>query len=74
MGNILDIPHKDNEFNLVLALDILEHVKNKIKQQGIFNHKYIDNLLNEHFTRRRDNRKIIWTLMVFQMWQEKWLA
>jgi len=45
----------------------------RIKQQGLFDHKYINNLLNDHFSRRADNRKLIWTLAVFQMWQKKWL-
>ncbi len=44
----------------------------KIKEQGIFNYPYIKRLLKEHFSRDKDNRKLIWTLMVFQMWQKIW--
>tara|TARA_Y100000031_G_scaffold157149_1_gene216775 strand:+ start:5170 stop:7032 length:1863 start_codon:yes stop_codon:yes gene_type:complete len=54
-----------------LALELLE--ESKIKKQGIFNYPYIKQLLNEHFSGHRDNRKLIWTLMIFQMWQEKWM-
>lgn len=44
----------------------------KIKNQGLFNYQYINKLLEDHFSRRADNRKLMWTLMVFQMWREKW--
>ena len=46
--------------------------KSRIKKQGIFNYSYIKQLLDEHFSNHKDNRKLIWTLMIFQMWQEKW--
>lgn len=42
----------------------------KIKKQGIFNSSFIDQLLKEHFCGKKDHRKLLWTLMVFQMWQE----
>lgn len=54
-----------------LALELLSEAK--IKQQGLFNYKFISKLLEDHFFRRADNRKLIWTLMMFQMWREKWL-
>lgn len=54
-----------------LVFDLLSETK--IKNQGLFNYQYINKLLNDHFSHRTDNRKLIWTLMVFQMWREKWL-
>jgi len=45
----------------------------RIKRQDLFNYKYINKLLDDHFSRRADNRKLIWTLAVFQLWREKWL-
>ncbi|MFC1678584.1 asparagine synthase-related protein, partial [Patescibacteria group bacterium] len=54
-----------------LALDLLS--PEKIKNQGLFDYKFINNLLTNHFSRKEDNRKTLWTLLVFQMWQEKWL-
>lgn len=54
-----------------LVLDLLSETR--IKNQGLFNYQYIDQLLNDHFSRRADNRKLIWTLVVFQMWQGRWL-
>ncbi|MFH0892337.1 MAG: asparagine synthase (glutamine-hydrolyzing) [Candidatus Falkowbacteria bacterium] len=45
----------------------------KIKNQGLFNYKYVNKILNNHFSRKCDNRLKIWNLMVFQLWYEKWL-
>lgn len=39
---------------------------------GLFNFDFVDKLKREHFTGRRDNHKQLWTLMAFQMWQNKW--
>ncbi|MGH7971212.1 MAG: asparagine synthase-related protein, partial [Limisphaerales bacterium] len=39
-----------------------------IKQQGIFNPKTTSRLVNEHLEGRKDNRKQLWTLFVFQLW------
>ena len=44
----------------------------RIKNQGIFDYSYVKQLLEEHFSGKKDNRKLLWTLMVFQMWHEKW--
>jgi asparagine synthase (glutamine-hydrolysing) len=55
-----------------LVLDLLSEAR--IKQQGLFDYHYINKLLNDHFSRRADNRKLIWSLMVFQLWRKKWLG
>jgi len=52
------------------VLELFE--EKKIKNQGIFNYIYIKQLLKEHFSGQKDNRKLLWTLMIFQMWLEKW--
>ena len=44
----------------------------KIAKEGIFNPVFITQLLNEHLSGKKDNRKPLWTLMVFEMWLEKW--
>ena len=31
-------------------------------------------MLDEHYARRRDNRKLIWTLLVFQLWHDATMA
>jgi asparagine synthase (glutamine-hydrolysing) len=52
------------------VLEVLN--EEKIKTEGLFNFRYINNLLNEHFSGKRDNRKSIWTLLMFEMWMDKW--
>jgi asparagine synthase (glutamine-hydrolysing) len=46
--------------------------KEKIEQEGLFDHDYIAQILKEHHARRKDNRKQIWSLLVFELWREKW--
>jgi len=45
----------------------------KIKREGVFNPGYVEKLLREHSTGNRNNTKKIWTLVVFELWREKWL-
>jgi len=49
-----------------LVLDMFS--EDRIKRQGFFDYAYVKRLLDDHFCRRRDNRKLLWTLLVFQMW------
>ncbi|MEZ4590349.1 MAG: asparagine synthase (glutamine-hydrolyzing) [Chloroflexota bacterium] len=55
-----------------LTLDLL--AKDRIEQQGLFNYSYIKTLLDEHFMQQRDNRKLLWTLLVFQLWHSKYMS
>lgn len=43
----------------------------KCKQQGIFNHEYVQGL-KKAFKNSKTNDSRIWTLLVFQMWYEKY--
>ena len=52
------------------ALGLFDQVK--IDQEGFFNYSYIKQLLDQHFSGQRDNRKLLWTLMIFEIWFEKW--
>lgn len=54
-----------------IVLDFLG--KDSIEEMGIFNYEYINKILLEHFSGKVDNRKKIWTLLVFAMWWRKWL-
>jgi len=53
-----------------LTLDMLSETR--LKQQGLFNPTYVKHLLGEHFARNHDNRKELWTLLVFQLWYDKY--
>jgi len=54
--------------------DLMEYYlsEEKIKNGDLFNYGYVKRIKDEHLNNRRDNRKLIWNLMVFQMWREKW--
>jgi asparagine synthase (glutamine-hydrolysing) len=44
--------------------------KDYIQKQGIFNYEYVKNLLQQHLNGKKDHRKQIWTLFMFQKWYE----
>jgi len=54
-----------------LMLELLS--KDRIERDNLFDYNYIKDLTNDHLSKKKDNRKLLWTLMVFQMWQNKWL-
>ena len=54
-----------------LMLDMF--AESNINQHGFFNHSYICKLIDEHLARRKDNRKLLWTLLMFQMWYNSYI-
>ncbi|MCC7107481.1 MAG: hypothetical protein IT307_20280, partial [Chloroflexi bacterium] len=42
-----------------------------LRDEGIFNPAYVRGLLDEHQARRRDHRKLLWTLLVFELWHAR---
>jgi hypothetical protein len=40
----------------------------------MLDHTVVRHLLDDHFSRRRDNRKELWTLFVFERWRDAWLV
>jgi len=54
-----------------LVLDMFS--EKRITRQGFFNYTYVQHLLDEHFSRRRDNRKLLWTLLIFQLWYDAYI-
>lgn len=45
----------------------------RIRSQGIFEPAVVERLISEHMSGRRDHRKPLWTLFVFQLWHRRWL-
>jgi asparagine synthase (glutamine-hydrolysing) len=45
----------------------------RIRRQGLFESAEVQRLLSEHLSGRRDHRKALWTLFVFQLWHRRWL-
>ena len=53
--------------------DTLLHYTSKdyIKKQGLFQHNFIDKIVQNHLDEKWDNKKLLWNLLVFQLWYEK---
>lgn len=47
--------------------------RHTIEEQGIFHYPYVNNLIEEQLTRRKDNREPLWTLLVFQIWFDAYM-
>jgi asparagine synthase (glutamine-hydrolysing) len=45
----------------------------RLRQQGIFEPAEVQRLVSEHRTGRRDHRKPLWTLFIFQLWHRRWV-
>ncbi len=55
-----------------LVLDVFN--ESDIKREGLFNFDYISNLLKQHFENKKDNRKEIWTLLMFELWYREYMC
>jgi len=55
-----------------LATDMLS--PSRLRRQGLFEPRPVRRLLDDHFSRRRDNRKPLWTLLMFQLWYDRYGA
>ena len=45
----------------------------RLKLQGLFEAEYVGRLIREHETGRASHHKQLWTLLVFQLWYDKFL-
>jgi asparagine synthase (glutamine-hydrolysing) len=53
---------------------MLDHLSEaRIRNQGIFNYSYVRKLIEEQFARTKDHREPLWTLLVFQIWYERYM-
>jgi asparagine synthase (glutamine-hydrolysing) len=48
--------------------------EDRMKKEGLFNISYVKTLMNEHFEGRRDNRKQLWTLLMFEQWRQRYCS
>ncbi|MDD5097771.1 MAG: asparagine synthase-related protein, partial [Candidatus Omnitrophica bacterium] len=54
-----------------MILEVL--AEERIKKAGLFDYKYINNILSQHMENKADNRKKIWTIFMFQLWFNQYL-
>lgn len=45
----------------------------RLKDQGLFNEKFVSKLISEHEKNIASHHKQLWTLLVFQLWHDKFL-
>jgi asparagine synthase (glutamine-hydrolysing) len=53
-------------------LDYLSEAR--ITRQGIFHYPFIKRLIDEQLEKTKDNREPLWTLLVFQLWFERYVS
>jgi asparagine synthase (glutamine-hydrolysing) len=42
-----------------------------LARDGLFDARYVDRLMREHESHARNNSHILWALMVFQLWRDR---
>ena len=47
--------------------------ENNLGKHGLLNHECVERILNDHFRGREINDTLIWSLLIFQIWYEKYL-
>jgi asparagine synthase (glutamine-hydrolysing) len=55
-----------------LAQDLFS--RERIERDGLFEYDYVNSLLSNHLAGRQDNRKPLWTLLVFQEWYDRYIS
>jgi asparagine synthase (glutamine-hydrolysing) len=45
----------------------------RIKREGFLNPEYVNILLRDHLANKKDNRKQLWTLLVWELWLSHYL-
>jgi asparagine synthase (glutamine-hydrolysing) len=48
--------------------------KDRIKREGFFNSGYVTQLFEDHLSGKRDNRKQLWTLLVWELWLNRYCS
>jgi asparagine synthase (glutamine-hydrolysing) len=45
---------------------------NRIKREGFLNPEYVSSLLQNHLLNKKDNRKQLWTLLIWELWVSRY--
>ncbi len=53
---------------------MLEYLSEKrVKEGDFFNYKYVEKMINEHLNNRQNHAHRLWSLILFNIWREKFL-
>jgi asparagine synthase (glutamine-hydrolysing) len=55
-----------------MAMDLL--APERLRRQGLFDPAAVQTLLRQHLERKANHRKPLFTLLMFQLWQQRWAA
>lgn len=44
----------------------------RIRREGFLNPEYVETLFQDHLRKKRDNRKQLWTLLVWELWNDRY--
>ncbi len=60
--------------NADLKSFMLDHLnEERIRRQGLFHYPYIKRLIDQQLAKSHDHREPLWTLLVFQVWYDKYI-
>ncbi|WP_072622850.1 asparagine synthase (glutamine-hydrolyzing) [Spirulina major] len=45
----------------------------RLRDAGFFDPDYVQRLWQEHCQGQRDHRKLLWTLLMFELWRDRWM-
>lgn len=45
----------------------------RLKRQGMFSARFVRQLLDEHWRGEADHRRLIWPLLCFELWYDRWV-
>lgn len=48
--------------------------KERIEHRGLFNYEYIERLKKEHLSLKHNHRKLLWNLLILEMWFENYYS
>ncbi|MEW6363798.1 MAG: asparagine synthase (glutamine-hydrolyzing) [Acidobacteriota bacterium] len=48
--------------------------EDRLKREGYFSPSYVQTLISDHMAGRSDHRKLLWTLMAFELWHDGWVT
>jgi len=46
--------------------------RDRIRREGIFQPDFVDDIVAEHMSGKRDREAILWSLVFWEMWRERW--
>jgi len=44
----------------------------RLRADGLFDPVFVRRMLDDHYAKRHDHRKMIWTLLAFQLWKQNY--